>query len=212
MGTLRAQAQRRTAYGCDVLDVLRDLVRAIHRHDPLTADHCVRSASYAFDIALYMGLPTRARRRVHQAALLHDIGKIGIPTAMLLKRAELTISEDSVMKLHPVLGASILSGWSATTPLMRIVMHHHERWDGTGYPAGLRGDDIPLESRIVLVADALDAMTVDRAYRPGRPFETAVAELAAEAGGQFDPDVVAAALEAYEERVLHAQRSPVLGG
>jgi HD-GYP domain-containing protein (c-di-GMP phosphodiesterase class II) len=127
---------------------------------------------------------------LHHIALLHDVGKIGIHDSVITKPGFLTVAERDLMRLHPTIGASILSRAQILDRMVPSVLHHHEWVDGSGYPAGIKGDRIPLQSRILSVADAFDAMTSERSYRPRRPFERAMGELRAKAGTQFDPDVV----------------------
>jgi HD-GYP domain-containing protein (c-di-GMP phosphodiesterase class II) len=131
-------------------------------------------------------------RSLEFGSLLHDIGKIGVPDAILRKPAKLTEAEWIKMREHPLHGQRILQGIQFLEGAARVVAQHHERWDGSGYPHGLRGDEIDLNARIFAVADAFDAMTSDRVYRRGRQYEVAAAELDAFAGRQFDPEVVEA--------------------
>jgi HD-GYP domain-containing protein (c-di-GMP phosphodiesterase class II) len=131
-------------------------------------------------------------RSLEFGSLLHDIGKIGVPDAILRKPARLTEEEWKEMRLHPIHGRQILSGIEFLEGASRVVAQHHERWDGSGYPAGLKGEEIDLNARIFAVADAFDAITSDRVYRVGRTYEAALAELERCAGRQFDPRVVEA--------------------
>ena len=144
-------------------------------------------------LARQLGLPDPQVSLIRRAAPLHDVGKIGIPDAVLLKLGKLTLEEFELVKTHTTIGARILSG--SRFPLMRLAQEiarsHHECWDGTGY-YGLTGDNIPLASRIVTVADAFDALTHDRPYRAGRSIRAAIEELRREVGRQFDAEVVEA--------------------
>lgn len=167
------------------------LARALDLRDAYTAGHSETVATHAAAMAAELGLSQRQVERVHLAGLLHDVGKIGIPDAVLLKPAALTDDEWEQMRRHPELGAQMLDS-TTLRDIRRWVLAHHERPDGRGYPDGLRGADIPLEARILAVADAFEAMTSDRVYRAGMPVEDAVAELWRCAGTQFDPEVVAA--------------------
>ncbi|MBE2315821.1 diguanylate cyclase [Solirubrobacter sp. CPCC 204708] len=165
------------------------LAHAVDAKDSYTRSHCQTVSQLSALIAEALGFEGERLARMRLAGLLHDVGKIGVPDAILNKRAALTEAEYEVMKQHAVLGAEIVE--SAGLPEQaRWVRHHHERIDGRGYPDGLAGEEIPLESRIILVADSFEAMTSDRPYRraPGREF--ALAELRCHAGAQFDPDVV----------------------
>jgi len=148
--------------------------------------------------------------RIREAAPLHDVGKIGIPDRILLKDGPLTEEEYEEIKQHPLIGADMLSGGTSDLLQMaeRIARFHHERWDGDGYPDGLEGEGIPLEARIVGVVDAFDAMTSDRPYRDGMPVERAFSILESEAGAQFDPRVVQAAVSRRNELSQIAQTDP----
>ena len=167
------------------------LARAVDAKDSYTRSHCETVAELCVLIASELGLDAERVARIRIAGLLHDVGKIGISDAILQKPAALTAEEAAVMRTHPDLGAHIVSaaelyeeaGW---------ILHHHERLDGRGYPDGLRGDDVPLESRIIMVADAFEAMTSDRPYRPRRPVEDALVELERHSGTQFDPACITA--------------------
>jgi HD-GYP domain-containing protein (c-di-GMP phosphodiesterase class II) len=139
-----------------------------------------------------MGLAGEPLRTLELAALFHDIGKIGVPSDVIRKSGPLTPEEWTEMKRHPEIGAQIISPVPFLQPLLPIVRACHEHWDGTGYPEGLEGTDIPLEARIILVCDAFHAMTSDRPYRAALPASEAVARLQRAAGGQFDPVVVEA--------------------
>jgi HD-GYP domain-containing protein (c-di-GMP phosphodiesterase class II) len=131
-------------------------------------------------------------------AILHDVGKIGIPDSILKKMGPLTNEELTVMRKHPLISAAIVERSSFLSPALPGILHHHERWDGRGYPYGLKGDSISLEGRIISVADAFDAITTRRPYRDKRPPEDAVREIRACAGSQFDLRVVEAFIEAME--------------
>ncbi|MBJ7518609.1 MAG: HD-GYP domain-containing protein [Solirubrobacteraceae bacterium] len=174
------------------------LAHALDVRDAKTANHSETVADYAVAMARRLGLSPRHVERVRLAGLLHDVGKIGIPDSVLLKPGKLTEAEWLMMRRHPELGAQMLD--SATLRDVRLwVLAHHERPDGTGYPHGLSGDEIPLEARILAVADAFEAMVSDRPYRAGRPQAEALAELRRCAGTQFDADVVAAFEETLSE-------------
>ena len=136
-----------------------------------------------------MKLTPDLRRRVQLGAILHDVGKIGVPDAILLKPGPLTEAETEAMRAHPEIGTKLLSGIDFLQPALPVVRHHHERWDGTGYPEGLRGEDIPVEARIVALCDAFDAMTSDRPYRPAVSIDAACREINACAGSHFDPEL-----------------------
>jgi len=203
-GLTAAEAETRAAY----LGTIRALAAALDARDPYTAGHSERVSQTAVVIARQLRLFEADVAVIRLGALLHDIGKIGLADDILQKPDPLTADEYEQIKRHPALGARILRQVSFLEPHLSIVELHHERPDGHGYPFGLRGDDIPMAARIVHVADAYDAMTSARAYRPARPPAAAMAELNLYAGTQFDPDCVRALHEALraapaEVRGLH---------
>ena len=187
-------------------ETLQRLAVAAEYHDDETAEHTKRVGVNAAEIAARIGFDEAQVRLVGEAAPLHDVGKLAIPDRILLKRGRLSADEYDVMKTHAALGARVLSGSSAPVLQMAAVIasSHHERWDGSGYPRGLAGKDIPLVGRVVAVADVFDALTHGRPYKPAWPAERALAEIRREAGGQFDPRVVDAFLALRSE----AQRAP----
>jgi GGDEF domain-containing protein len=146
-------------------------------------------------VATRLGIDSRHREELVFGSLLHDVGKIGISERILLKPAKLTEEERRVVELHPRIGSRLVENVPALQPTARAILHHHERFDGDGYPQGLSGDEIPLESRIICVADAFSAMTADRPYRGRMSIEQACKELERCAGTQFDPEVVEAFIE-----------------
>lgn len=164
---------------------------ALGLKNPYTGGHGRRVAFYAGHLAENLGLDALEAEQVRQAALLHDVGKIGIPDAILNKPDVLTAEEFDQMRHHATLGAGVVEGIASLTRLAPAIRHHHEHYDGSGYPNGLRGKDIPLAARIIAVADALDAMTTDRPYNKAVTLEAAVAEITRSAGSNFDPQVVA---------------------
>jgi len=179
---------------------VRSLVLSIEAKDPYTKNHSVKVARVGQAIARRLGLGCGEQRAVRLAGLLHDIGKIGIREDVLHKQGPLTPFEKAHMQQHPLIGERILLPLAAKMPeLVAAVKHEHERWDGGGYPSGLRGDDIPLGARIIAVADAFDAITSDRPYRPAQPKEAAAKEIAAGAGTQFDPRVCEAFFAALSD-------------
>lgn len=171
-------------------DVLVALASAIDAKDPVTEHHCDRVAEQATILARTAGLSEAAIEAVTYGAVLHDVGKIGIAEAVLSKPGELTAQERAEMQRHPVIGDGILRPLRLGSIVGPIVRGHHERWDGAGYPDGLRGGAIPIGARIVSVVDAHDAMTHDRPYRPALSDEEAREELLRSRGTQFDPDMV----------------------
>ena len=172
------------------LETLDSLALAVEGRDGMTAGHSHRVAHYAGVLGDALGLPASARRDLHYGSLLHDIGKIGIPDAILNKPGKLTDAEWEVMRRHPEIGTRMVAGVAFLRPALPIILAHHERWDGRGYPRGLAGEAIPLGARIFQVADTLDAIVSDRPYRRGQPLEAALAEIRRHAGTQFDPAVV----------------------
>lgn len=177
------------------------LGNAIDAKDAHTRSHSEEVALAAFLLARAMGLSPADADRVHVAGHLHDIGKIGVPDAVLLKAGTLTPQEWEHMRAHPVIGARIVSPVAdlADEGVAAMILHHHERWDGRGYPNGLRGEAIPLGARIIALADSLSAMLQHRPYRPAMRFEQAEAELLRCSGSQFDPAVVRAFVNVRDE-------------
>ena len=178
------------------------LAAALEARDVYTADHARSIAELAVAVARELGLGSELLHDVRYGAIFHDIGKIAVPDAILNKPGPLTEPERRVAENHPVAGEQILAHVPFLVNVRRIVRHDHERWDGDGYPDGLRGADIPIGSRIIFVVDAYDAMTSDRPYRSGMAPAAARAELAANAGKQFDRVVVDAALRVLERRTV----------
>ncbi|MCL2485361.1 MAG: GAF domain-containing protein [Endomicrobia bacterium] len=171
-------------------EMIQTLARAIDAKDSYTFDHADRARHYAKLIAERMHLPQAIVRHVEFAALMHDIGKIGIEDHILRKKGKLTSEEFEVIKKHPVIGNKIISPVAFLRPVAPMVLYHQEWYDGSGYPEGLIGEEIPLGSRIVAAIDAYDAMTSDRPYRKALPRDYAISELKKGAGTQFDPNVV----------------------
>jgi putative two-component system response regulator len=192
------------------LEVLARLAMAAEYRDDDTGGHIQRVGRTAGQLAEALDLDDSTVELIRNAAPLHDIGKIGVPDHILLKRAALTDEEREAMKVHVAIGASILA--YSKSPLLRmaeqIACSHHEWWDGTGYPEGLQGDDIPLAGRIVAIADVFDALTQDRPYKAAVGLDEAVAEIRALSGRQFDPQIVAA-FERLDHAALVAGVGPI---
>jgi HD-GYP domain-containing protein (c-di-GMP phosphodiesterase class II) len=167
------------------------LVSALEARDPYTEAHAGRITELAMALSVAMQLSGEHRRAVKLGSILHDVGKIGIPDAILRKPGELTDEEWQVMRTHAIVGEKMLRGVDFLGPALPVIRHHHERWDGTGYPDGIRGGDIPIGARIVAVCDSFDAMTSDRPYRRAMPIQDAFGELLSCAGTQFDPKCAA---------------------
>jgi len=178
------------------IDTVHTLARAVEMRDPYTANHTGRVTEYSLLVADALQLPATERYQLQLGTPLHDIGKIGIDDAILRKPGRLTAAEFEAMKTHTTKGASMLTALVNLAPMIPIVKHHHERFDGTGYPDRLSGEQIPLSARIVAVADAFDAMTSDRPYRRALPADKAFLELLNTAGTHFDPRCVHAFLKA----------------
>jgi putative nucleotidyltransferase with HDIG domain len=174
------------------LDTITVLAQAVEMRDQYTGGHTLRVSTYAVLLAEHLGMTPGEVELVRTGTPLHDIGKIGIDDAILKKPDRLTPEEFEEMKLHTIKGAEIIDTVPDLWPIKPIVRSHHERWDGRGYPDGLVGEAIPPLARVVALADAFDAMTSDRPYRKGMPAATAFAEIAKQAGRQFDPQFAAA--------------------
>jgi cyclic di-GMP phosphodiesterase len=171
-------------------ETLAALGAALDLRDNETAGHSQRVSHYCLEMARAMNVEGERLKHIARGSYLHDIGKIGIPDAILLKPGKLTADEKQIMETHVRIGYDLVSRIAFLAPAAEIVLTHQERYDGTGYPQGLVGNEIPLGSRIFSVADTLDAMTSDRPYRRALPFTTARQEIENEAGRQFDPEVV----------------------
>lgn len=169
--------------------VVAALAGAVAAKDPVTEHHCQRLAGLAARLGARLGLGTDEREALEYGAVLHDVGKIGIPEAILLKPGPLTPDEWTILRRHPDIGADICRPLGLSQALMPVIRHHHERWDGTGYPDRLRGDQIPLGARVIALVDAFDAMTHDRPYRAARSSADALQEIRSQCGRQFDPEL-----------------------
>jgi len=179
-------------------ETIRSLAQALEARDAYTRGHSDRVTRYSLAAASEMGLSPHSLKVIQYAGLLHDIGKIGISDSILHKRIKLSEEEWSIIRNHPLFGDSILGPLKFLSDAQEIVLRHHERWDGSGYPGHLQGEEIPIEARVIAVADAYDAMTSDRPYRDAMSHEKAVAEIEKASGKQFDPDVVTAFLAVVE--------------
>jgi HD-GYP domain-containing protein (c-di-GMP phosphodiesterase class II) len=180
-------------------DALRQLVRAVEIKDAYTHGHSERTARVATQLGIRMGLPPDSLRVIARGAYLHDLGKIGIPDHILNKAGRLTPEERAIIETHPQLGFEIASGAASLAETLGVILHHHERFDGDGYPHHIAATEIPLEARVVTVADVWDALTSDRAYRTGWAASDALAHIEAGRGTHFDPDVVDAMLRLAAE-------------
>jgi HD-GYP domain-containing protein (c-di-GMP phosphodiesterase class II) len=174
--------------------VIRSMSSAIDARDPYTRGHSERVGRFARLIATVLQLEAKEQNRIYLSGLLHDVGKIGIPDHVLLKPGKLTDEEFAIIKQHPEIGARIVESLPQLRDLLPGILHHHESVDGAGYPHGLKGSEIPLQARIMAVADTYDAMTSHRPYRPGMPHDKAIEIISARAGIQWDTDAVKAFL------------------
>ncbi len=185
-----------------LLNAVEGLVRAVEAKHPYTRGHSDRVAFYALGIGRKMNLPPQELERLRQSALLHDVGKLAIPDAILDKPGRLDEAEYDLIRHHPLRGMRILEALDPEGQFMDVVVYHHERWDGRGYPRGLRGKEIPLLARIVAVADVFDALTSNRPYRKPLTLEEALERMEREAAVSFDPFVVSALRAFLEETGL----------
>jgi len=170
-------------------EMVMALSNALDARDRYTAGHSRRVMEYAAGIAKHLELPKNDIDNLKISALLHDIGKVGVPDAVLHKQSKMSDKEFAVIKKHPEVGANILETIGAFKDLVPIVYHHHERYDGLGYPRGIYGEQIPLHSRIISIADSFDAMTSTRPYRKALNVDAALLEIELNTGKQFDPSI-----------------------
>jgi putative nucleotidyltransferase with HDIG domain len=196
-------------------DTVRIIANAVEARDPYLAGHTNRVTQIALALADELGWSRERLDILEIGAILHDIGKIGIPDNVLNKPEDLTLKEYNEMKKHPVVGAQMLRGIAALKPMLPYILYHQERYDGKGYPFGLKSNEIPIEGRLLAVADTFDAMTSTRPYRDGLSQAQAVEEIVSRRGTQFDPEVVDALLAACAKGRIqaivqaHADASPV---
>jgi putative two-component system response regulator len=200
--TLEDTVKERTAELYETqLEVINRLAQAAELRDDDTGAHIDRVGRYCERVALKLGMGSAEAERLRLASTLHDVGKIGVPDHVLLKRGELNSEEWEAMKAHTTTGAAVLAG--SSSPLLKmaeeIARSHHERWDGTGYPAGLKGTDIPLVGRICAICDVFDALASRRSYKDPWPRERILKEIVRKRGDHFDPRVVDAFLEVVGE-------------
>ena len=201
---LEARVAERTAeLEAAQLEMMERLARAADFRDDATGEHTRRVGDAAACLAGAAGLPREEVELIRRAAPLHDVGKIGVPDAILLKPGRLTPDETTAMRQHTLFGAAILAGGRCATMRLAetIALAHHERWDGSGYPYGLAGTAIPLAARIVAIVDVYDALTNVRPYRPALPRDEVVAMMRADAGRHFDPELLEAFLTGCLERL-----------
>jgi len=194
--TLRSQTRKAVEALADVVDM----------RDPYTFEHSHRVADYARGICIHLGLSQDITEEIVAAARVHDVGKLGVRDAVLLKTGPLTDEEYAEIKQHPDIGARLTARFPDFGRGTLYIRHHHERWDGTGYPLALKGDQVPLGSRVISVADAYDALTSTRVYRPALAEDVARAELARVSGSQLDPEVVSALFASKGWEAISAER------
>jgi HD-GYP domain-containing protein (c-di-GMP phosphodiesterase class II) len=199
----RLRGQLRSSY----LGTVAMLADAIAAKDPFVGGHSEEVSAYVGAVAERLGVEERRREELLFGSLLHDLGKIGISERILLKPAALTPEERAIVELHPRIGYRLVSRIPSLEPIALAVLHHHERWDGTGYPARLKGEQIPLEARIIGVADAFSAMTAERPYSRRRTLDDACEEIERCAGTQFDPKVASAFVEELRRRPPEAEQA-----
>jgi putative nucleotidyltransferase with HDIG domain len=176
-------------------DLIAGIVAALEARDPYTGCHSMRVADMSVQLCNLLGLPEDTTTVIHIAAHLHDIGKIGIEDSILRKPGRLTQKEWQVIQSHAEIGCLILRKVECFSGIAQIVLHHHERWNGTGYPAGLKANDIPFGSRIIAVADSIDAMMSSRSYRNSMTSEQCRAQIEVNIGAMYDPQIAKVALE-----------------
>ena len=170
-------------------EIIDCITFALDTRDPYTGGHSQRVSDMALEVCKLLNLDQNETEKIHIAAHLHDIGKIGIPDSILLKQGKLDDSEWQIMKNHPEIGANILKKSAYLTELAEIVLFHHERFDGKGYPLGKSGNDIPLGSRIIAICDSIDAMTSNRCYRKSLSFEDCYNQIKINLGKMYDPEI-----------------------
>ena len=192
-----------------VVATMTSLAEVVEAKDLTTRGHLDRTHRYGLALAERIDPELAARPEVGYGFFLHDIGKVGVPESVLCKPGPLDDDEWAVMRDHPLIGAQIVSPMRFLHGAVEIVRTHHERWDGRGYPHGLRGEQIPLAARIFAIADSFDAMTSHRPYRAAMPHERAIAEIVGGAGTQFDPDVARTFMQLVEEGGLPLEGSGV---
>jgi HD-GYP domain-containing protein (c-di-GMP phosphodiesterase class II) len=183
------------------MNTIKSLVSAIEARDAYTRGHSEKVTEFALDIAGVMGLSDSDKAMLTYCGRLHDIGKIAIADAILKKPGPLTVAERAEIQLHPLRAVDILSSLKFLESGIPAIRHHHERYDGRGYPDGLRGKAIPMLARILTCADSFDAMTSDRAYRTAMPFEKAITEMRTNREKQFDPEIMDAFINLLESHI-----------
>lgn len=190
-------------------DIVNIVINALKEKDPYTQGHSIRVIEYSVKIGKEIGLNNDDMKKLEISAVLHDIGKLGIPDKILKKPGRLTKEEYEIMQQHSANGEKLLDGIKNLEKYKKYIRAHHERYDGFGYPDGLKGNEIPLISRIIFVADTFDAMTSDRPYRKGLPVDVAIDELIKCSNTQFDPKVVEAFLNVLRKEQEELKKEAV---
>jgi putative nucleotidyltransferase with HDIG domain len=209
LGKLESEKQHAEKVSNLHLRTIETLALAIEAKDQTTGDHLQRVRIYAMELARELGLSEDETEALRAASVLHDIGKLAVPEHIISKPGKLTPEEFEKMKIHPIVGAEILEQVDFPYPVAPIVRAHHEKWDGSGYPHGLRGEEIPMGARILAAVDCLDALASDRQYRRALPLIEAMAKVVSEAGSSFDPRVVEILERRYVELEKLATEQPL---
>ena len=180
-------------------EMVECITSALDARDPYTGNHSRRVSDMACFLCQKLGISHEETQEIHISGHLHDIGKIGVPDRVLLKPEKLNDEEWELMKKHPEIGADILSKSPHFSRIAAIILHHHERWDGKGYPFGAKGTEIPIGARIIAVCDSIDAMASARAYRKALPLDVVKSEIEKNIGIMYDPKIAQVALDNWEE-------------
>ncbi len=180
-------------------ELVECITSALDARDPYTGNHSRRVSDMACFLCQKLGISHEETQEIHISGHLHDIGKIGVPDRVLLKPEKLNDEEWELMKKHPEIGADILSKSPHFSRIAAIILHHHERWDGKGYPFGAKGTEIPIGARIIAVCDSIDAMASARAYRKALPLDVVKSEIEKNIGIMYDPKIAQVALDNWEE-------------
>ena len=184
--------------GFEYHDIVDCITSALDARDPYTGNHSRRVSDMACELCHVLGLSADETQEIHIAAHLHDIGKIGVPDAVLLKAGKLDDEEWELMKQHPKIGADILAKSPQFARIAAIILHHHERYDGKGYPFGAKEEEIPMGSRIIAVCDSIDAMASNRSYRKALPLDFVYGEIEKNKKLMYDPDIAQAMLKHWD--------------
>jgi len=195
-------------YG-NLFSILYAFVETLEARDSYTKQHSARVTEYAEAVARFLGLSEEELDILHVAGYLHDIGKIGIPDHILLKPGKLTEEEFEFVKKHPVIGSNIIGHFDIWAKEQKVIKHHHERWDGKGYPEGLGKEEIPYLARVVSIADAYDALTSDRSYRSRMAAEKALAVIREDSGAQFDPEITKVFVHLFRRGDMALEKTPM---